>query len=92
MKSTSDYAIVRLKLYDMPKLMILASNEFRKNCKDVNELIELHVSILTLFGTKFFFPERMGHSLIGVKELQSKELVGFVDLSLQVRRCSSHHN
>ena len=88
MKSTSDYAIVRLQLFDMPKLMLLASNEFRKNCRNVSDMVELHVSILTLFGAKFFFPQRMAHSLIGIKEVQSKELVGFVDLSLQVHHRS----
>lgn len=89
MKSSSEFSIVRLKVYDMPKLMLLASNEFRKNCNNINDLIILHYSIVTLFGTKFLFPDRMAHSLIGIKLNSTNELVGFVDLSLQVSQSYS---
>jgi hypothetical protein len=81
---TSDYVITKLQVPDMLNLMILASNEFRGTCRNANDFLVLHHSILTLFSSKFLQPEKMGHSLIGVKDSKNS-LVGFVDLSLQVR-------
>jgi ribosomal protein S18 acetylase RimI-like enzyme len=77
------YVTERLKLFDLPKVIQMASDEFRPNCKSPQEWMALHYNIIILFCDKFLFPDKMAHSVIGIKDLKRNALVGFVDLSLQ---------
>ena len=82
-QSLTAFSVRRLHIGDLPRLMMLASDEFRPKCNgNVKDLLQLHLSIATLFSSKFFLPEVMAHSVLGIKD-ESGDLIAFVDLSLQ---------
>lgn len=85
--STPNIECDMLGLEDMLQVLKFAVEEFDGNCSTINEHISLRWEILCLFLPKFLFPQRMAHSVIGLRlkedEEKSKKLIGFVDVSLQ---------
>jgi ribosomal protein S18 acetylase RimI-like enzyme len=98
-KTTVQRVIIeRLEIGDMEQIFNLASGQFSERCDSLAELLSLWTNILYLFIPKLLWPEYMGHTVIGVKEIieadnsmsskfglskDRSRLIGFVDLSLQ---------
>ena len=72
-------------LMDMPEIMRLSYAEFKGRCDTEQCREELRAEIRSLFLPKMILNPFMGHSIIGLKKPGSKELLGFVDLSLQTQ-------
>jgi ribosomal protein S18 acetylase RimI-like enzyme len=70
---------------DMPEIMRLSYAEFKGRCDTEQCREELRAEIRSLFLPKMILNPFMGHSIIGLKKPGSKELLGFVDLSLQTQ-------
>jgi GNAT superfamily N-acetyltransferase len=79
------FAFETCNLLDLGALMRLANLEFAPQCGNQKDVISLNLEMLRLFVPKLLLPMVMDHTVIGVKSMEGnrKELVGFVDLSLQ---------
>ena len=68
---------------DLPEIMRLSYDQFEDSCRTDKDRAELRAEIQGLFLPKMVFNPFMGHRIIGLQKGDSKELVGFVDLSMQ---------
>ncbi len=68
---------------DLPEIMRLSYDQFEETCRTDKDRAELRAEIQGLFLPKMVFNPFMGHRIIGLQKEGSKELVGFVDLSMQ---------
>jgi ribosomal protein S18 acetylase RimI-like enzyme len=68
---------------DLPEIMRLSYDQFKDSCQTDKDRAELRAEIQGLFLPKMVFNPFMGHRIIGLQKEDSRELVGFVDLSMQ---------
>ena len=78
------FAISNVLLGDMLDVIRLANDQFIQSTDNIVDIVKLDFAILNLFLPKLIFPRIMEHSVIGIRSLNDKKLVGFVDLSLQL--------
>ena len=83
MDSNEIFQFSELSIGDFPQLMKLTMVEFLPGKVGIIDKISLVLDFTNLFLPKFLFPISMQHYIIGAKSTNG-ELVGFVDLSLQV--------
>ena len=75
--------IIDCTINDLPEIMRLSYDQFEDTCSTEKDRADLKAEIQGLFLPKMVFSPFMGHRIIGLQKETSKELVGFVDLSLQ---------